>query len=642
MTDKKRLLKVFICHASQDKPKAFELYRYLKQRKIDAWIDEVNLLPGQDWDLEIYKATRDADAIIICLSKESIAKEGYVQKEVRRALDISEEKPDGTIFVIPVRLEECEVPIRLKKYQWVDLFDEGGYPKLMKSLKERASQLERATVQVSKQDENSSYLAEKPKQESHDGISVHVNGNVQGNLIIGNENVVQSQTAYPEPKKPVIAKSPVGIENKEQRIIDFNQYGKTITPHEHFIKLERRDSDAIAYQDYIEQNPELRNLIRNMGNTLKHATFKQGLLLTSRAVSPMPEKPIETKPSIAKSKKELEKRPRKLKTGYIIAIIGAAATIIAVLMGILPQIIKPVSVPTATMVVAQAPTSAFTLLPPSATPKPSLTPTKSYTHTPTPLPTEITDAKGVSMVFVPVGKFIMGSSNPNTFYLDRDENPAHNVFLDAFYIDKYEVTNSLYKICVDAGVCTGPYNRRSNNSPQYYGNSEFDNYPVIYVDWYQAKAYCEWRGTRLPTEAEWEKTARGTDERYYPWESNFTANKTEANFTDISVYTGDTTEVGSYPLGKSVYGAYDMAGNILEWVNDWYKSDYYTTLGDNSVNPQGPSEGESKVLRGGSWWPGGYFKGIYREGDISTFNRFKDYPSRFHNDIGFRCARSAP
>jgi hypothetical protein len=193
MTNKKRPLKVFLCHASQDKLKARELYRYLMRRKVDAWLDEMNLLPGQDWDLEIYKATRDADAIIICLSKESIAKEGYVQKEVRRALDISEEKPDGTIFVIPLRLENCDVPIRLKKYHWVDLFDESGYSKLVKSLQVRAFQLERATVQISKQDESSSYLAEKPNQESHEGVSVHINGNVQGNIIIGNDNAIQSQ-----------------------------------------------------------------------------------------------------------------------------------------------------------------------------------------------------------------------------------------------------------------------------------------------------------------------------------------------------------------------------------------------------------------------------------------------------------------
>ncbi len=279
-----------------------------------------------------------------------------------------------------------------------------------------------------------------------------------------------------------------------------------------------------------------------------------------------------------------------------------------------------------------------TLVSPAKTVRPSATSTNIQTPVPTTLPSEIKDAKGVQMVLVPEGKFVMGTSNKDfTYYLDVDQNPAHSVFLDTFYIDKYEVTNSLYKICVDAGVCTKPHNRSSNNRPQYYGNSEFDNYPVIYVDWNQAKAYCEWRGAKLPTEAEWEKAARGTDERYYSWASN---TNNVANLTDVSLWTGDTTEVGNYPSGKSPYGAYDMIGNVWEWVDDWYKSDYYSTLGDKAVNPKGPSEGDSKVLRGSSWTPclhvGG---GACVESSASTFNRHRDYPSRFYYDVGFRCAK---
>ena len=230
----------------------------------------------------------------------------------------------------------------------------------------------------------------------------------------------------------------------------------------------------------------------------------------------------------------------------------------------------------------------------------------------------------------------MGSDR-DAYYKDVDQSPAHNVFLDTYYVDKYEVSNSLYKICVYAGNCTRPHNIRPSNHPQYYGISEFDNYPVIYVDWYQAEAYCKWRDARLPTEAEWEKAARGTDERYYPWGDSAVSRLYLANYTPSSVYTGDTTEVNSYPLGKSVYGSYNMAGNVWEWVNDWYRSEYYSTLGDNAVNPQGPSESDSKVLRGGAWTPGS----VQKEGSISTFNRFRDFPLRFYNDTGFRCTLDA-
>lgn len=138
-----RPLRVFLCHASQDKPKVRELYKRLKSEGwVEPWLDEENLLPGQDFDLEIYRATRDADAIIICLSKVSVAKEGYVQKEVRRALDIAEEKPEGTIYIIPLRFDDCDPSfIRLKQLHWIDHFADNASEKLIKALRVRAEGL---------------------------------------------------------------------------------------------------------------------------------------------------------------------------------------------------------------------------------------------------------------------------------------------------------------------------------------------------------------------------------------------------------------------------------------------------------------------------------------------------------------------
>lgn len=138
-----RKLRVFLCHASQDKPAVRELYKKLVAEKwIEPWLDEENLLPGQDFDLEIYKAARDADAIIICLSKISVAKEGYVNKEIRRALDVADEKPEGAIYIIPLRLDDCSPSFeRLKKIQWVDYFTPNAHEKLIKSLKIRLSKL---------------------------------------------------------------------------------------------------------------------------------------------------------------------------------------------------------------------------------------------------------------------------------------------------------------------------------------------------------------------------------------------------------------------------------------------------------------------------------------------------------------------
>jgi hypothetical protein len=136
-----RPLRVFLCHASGDKPKARDLYRRLLAEGIDAWLDEEKLLPGQNWRVEIPKAVKSADIVIVCLSRASVSKEGYVQKEIKFALDIAEEKPDGTIFIIPLRLDDCQVPDRLADLQWVNLFDKSGHKKLLDALRLRAASL---------------------------------------------------------------------------------------------------------------------------------------------------------------------------------------------------------------------------------------------------------------------------------------------------------------------------------------------------------------------------------------------------------------------------------------------------------------------------------------------------------------------
>jgi formylglycine-generating enzyme required for sulfatase activity len=278
------------------------------------------------------------------------------------------------------------------------------------------------------------------------------------------------------------------------------------------------------------------------------------------------------------------------------------------------EIEQPVPVP----VTGKTDTPAPTLEEPTATEVPTESPTATASG---PLP-EITDDKGVMMILVPEGNFIMGSNNG-----DADERPIHPVYLDAFYIDKFEVTNARYQDCVKAGDCKQPVQADSFTRSSYYGNSQYDNYPVVYVDWTMANAYCAWRDGSLPTEAQWEKAARGSDERTYPWGRGNDCQK--ANYQGC---INGTNEVGSYQNGKSPYGVYDMAGNVWEWVADWYSEAYYKNSPPS--DPRGIDQGRARVLRGGSWNRDPY--------NIRTSNRVNYAPTYNNFDAGFRCAKPVP
>jgi serine/threonine-protein kinase len=231
---------------------------------------------------------------------------------------------------------------------------------------------------------------------------------------------------------------------------------------------------------------------------------------------------------------------------------------------------------------------------------------------------------GATLVYVPSGSFMMGSADTDSLAYPG-EKPQHPVTLDAFWIDQTEVTNKQYAACISDGGCTPLSATSSSTRTTYYGTVQFDGFPVIYVDWNQANAYCLWAGRELPSEAQWEKAARGTDARIYPW-GNDAPNDIFLNYNQN---IGDTTRVGSYEKGKSFYGAYDMAGNAWEWVNDWY--DVYPG-GDASASRYFGQK--YRVLRGGSWdLDSNLVRSAARVGSI---------PSETSGDSGFRCAISLP
>jgi formylglycine-generating enzyme required for sulfatase activity len=228
---------------------------------------------------------------------------------------------------------------------------------------------------------------------------------------------------------------------------------------------------------------------------------------------------------------------------------------------------------------------------------------------------EIVTTDGTPAVLVPAGVFIMG---------DDEESPMREVFVDAFYIDRVEVTTARYARFLAA---TG--SERAPDDWETLSLPVGGELPVVGVDWREASAYCAWAGKRLPTEAEWEKAARGSDGRTFPW-GDTSPTPAEANYENTSPtpYDGGLAAVGTHRAGDSPHGLSDMAGNAAEWVADWYAESF--AAGD-VYNPTGPAGGENKVVRGGGRFDPGY--------RISSVKRYYASPEHRGEDIGFRCAR---
>lgn len=267
------------------------------------------------------------------------------------------------------------------------------------------------------------------------------------------------------------------------------------------------------------------------------------------------------------------------------------------------------------------------------------------THTPTSTPslgigsTSINHVDNAVLVYVPEGEFLMGSDDDDAM---NREKPQHLVYLDAFWIYQFEVTNSQFATFVEATGFQTQAEKLGKSS--VYQNGQWrmvsgahwfaptgpesdligkENFPVGHISWIDASAYCEWAGGRLPTEAEWEKAARGADARRYPW-GNQEPDCQLANFVSCG---GELAAVGSFPLGASIYGAMDMSGNLWEVVQDWYAEDYYNV--SPSENPTGPETGTFFVLRGGSYADYGKF--------ITTTMRHSVAPNDIDIIFGFRC-----
>jgi formylglycine-generating enzyme required for sulfatase activity len=475
-------LKVFLCHSSADKPIVRELYSQLSDEGwMDVWLDEESLYPGQDWDLEIEKAVEDAHAILVCLSNNSITKEGYVQHELRVVLNHATYKPDGTVYIIPVRLEDCNLPRQLKHWQYADYFEKDrgrAYQRLLASLRIRAHSLEIPAV-------------------------------------------------TPELK-------PTKREEDERQVAMERDLAKA---------AEKEKRERLSAQEV--------NSKKSTGNLL-YIAFGGFVLLS----------------------------------------------IIVVAFIVISNLIPPAT-PAPTQVIATTDVPAVT-----QTPTPALSLRIGSTKT---------GNDGATLLYVPEGEFTMGSDKGNP-----DEKPIHKINLSAFWIDKTEATNAMYAKCVQDGKC-GALNEKYAT---HYKNPNYANHPVVYVTWNNAKDYCQYAGRRLPTEAEWEKAARGRDQRVYPWGNGAPSN----SLLNYNNYIGNTKAVGFYLKGASFYGALDMAGNVWEWVSSLDKPYPY----DASDGRENLISSEARVVRGGSW----------KDDFVRASDRYKYTPSNFLSNLGFRCASS--
>jgi len=525
-----RRLKVFLCHASGDKPAVRDLYHRLCAAGIAPWLDEESLLPGQDWQLEIPKAVRSSDAVIICLSRKAITKAGYVQKEIKDALDVADEQPEGTIFLIPLRLEECEVPERLRRWQWVNLFQEKGYERLLRALQLRAESLQLALPYTDQEQEDLSTHSRKPKIVHTPPERFWTDTHLLAEMLSGNRARVQEAVA----------------------------------------RLEEQEA---------ERKGPLYQVIREQ------------LLQTMRD----PARPAR----------------ERVSAGDALALVGDSR----------------------------------------------FCPDTWY----------LPDEPLLGFVKIPEGPFLMGSDKARDPDANDAEMPQHEVALPTYYIARYPVTVAQFRTYVK--------DIRPSREGEVKG---WGNHPMVGVNWNEALGYCRWlteklRGWKqtpewlttllrkrewaitLPSEAEWEKAARGglrvseglapagpsglriafrgenpNPGHVYPWGDRPDPNR--ANYSETEI--GTTSAVGCFLGGVSPYGVEDLSGNVWEWTRSlWGMTSerpqfrYPYDLRDGRENLEA-SQPVRRVLRGGSF--------NNESKDVRCTYRISNEPNKSGEVMGFR------
>lgn len=514
-----RRLKVFIYHLDNDRDFVQALCDRLELNEVDVVLPEdidYQAVSGEtDAELpqqargqkEAFRRTvQNVDVVLFCLSEVFDEVASLTNAEWQIVLDVALEKRQGDLYILPVCLNKCLIPDRMKKWQPIKLYEKSGYQSLMYALKVRADKLK---------------VEFAPRAEW------------KANPFVAVTQVVENEHVAPR-------RSPL-VWGVFCAIIVFIVFV--------LFQVNGRDG-AFATQTA----GSVQSLAERATQAVVARATDRAATVTADAFSVI-ERRIQTEVFL---------------TGVAFTQTGVAE--------------QALVTPTITLTVVT-------------------------------LPTEIVDGN-IHMVLVPEGNFIMGQ---NGF---TDANPVYMLQLPAYYIDQYEVTNARYKECVNTGECLPPAVKDSQTRPNYYEAPEFVDFPVINVDWHMAQTYCAWRGVRLPTEAEWEKAARGANALIQPW-----GDETGCFFANHNACVGDTSSADKYVIGKSVYGALNMAGNVAEWTSSLFRPYPYTSTDGR----EDPASNGPRVLRGGSW--------ASIPAEILTYYRLSLDPTSYRNDLGFRCVR---
>jgi formylglycine-generating enzyme required for sulfatase activity len=625
--------KIFLAHAREDKAQVKKLYADLKARGFDPWLDEVDLLPGQIWKNEIPKAIQQAGVFLACLSSRSIGKVGYVQNEFRLALSAFAERPPGTIFLIPVRLDDCDVPdlqipdrgLSLRDIQWVDQWQEGGFDRLVRAI-EKALEVPNQAPRLRRPAEAMALRSGV----APDQAPVHIapeNTDVATFLSQSIDN--DTLSAYTKWKYPGQPLNPAVQDILLRDLPDTNF--KTLGDLNRAI-----DTAADAVDHYRKENPDAFKtgtafLTRSLGFVdldfrAKHGFSRQTrqafskyehLVRSEKARETAPEQKVIEEPSETTVEpaphREPERRgpPLWRHPTIVAAIIGA---IVTVAVAVSPWLRDKISdgdggreqetqeIPGEEDLVATAP--------PQPVPMTTITDEPSRDCDDCPL-----------MVALPAGSFMMGSPRDEAGR-SSDESPQHRVTIpEPFAVGKYEVTFAEWDACVADGGCNG-----YEPGDEGWGRGRR---PVINVSWDDAQAYLRWlskeagQSYRLPSEAEWEYACRAGTTTRYSWGDDITPQN--ANYGG---QIGRTAEVGTYPANPG--GLHDMHGNVWEWVEDCMSDSYEGAPTDGRAWTSGNCN--QRGLRGGSWGS--------RPGLLRSALRLWSYTVSQYDDGGFRVART--